>query len=119
MCEIYDHPCHVCGIMINIHLGDYSTNASEILVFCYNHIPKENVVVWDSKKEDRPVRWKGRVTLSDIYTHNRVGIRSLTMNAFLHKDVNHPNAFHCDIVEERTLNEEFTNQVIPKKIKRC
>jgi len=115
MCEIYHHPCKVCGIDIDIHLGDYETISSEIEVFCKNHIPNENIVIWDSKDENRPVRLKGRVSLSKIYTHSKVGVRPLTMNAYLHKDMNHPNASHCDIVEERTLNEEFTNQVIPRK----
>jgi len=119
MCEIYYHPCKVCGTEIDFHLGDYDTDASEVEVFCKDHIPKENVVIWDSKEKDRPVRQKGRVPLSKIYTNARVGVRPLTMNAYLHKDVNHPNACHCDIVEERTLNEEFVNHVIPKKIKRC
>jgi len=119
MCEIYDHSCKVCETEIEMHLGDYKTSASEIEVFCYNHIPKGNVVVWDSKEEDKSVRWKERVALSDIYTNKKVGVRPLTLNAYLNKDMNHPNAYHCDIIEERTLNEKFVNHVTPKKIKRC
>ena len=98
MCEIINIPCKVCKVEIEIHLGDWNTSASEIEVFCRNHIPEKNVVIWDSPKIGK---FSQKAPLGEIYTYSKVGIRSLTENAKLNKDCNHPNAGDCEIVDER------------------
>ncbi len=98
MCNIYDHPCKICKQNIEIHLGDDLTSPLEIEVFCKNHIPSNNVVIWNNiKGYDR----RGKVSLKKIYTNSKVGVRALTENAKNHKMTNHPNCHNCKIVEER------------------
>jgi hypothetical protein len=97
MCDIYMHPCKVCKEEIEMHLGDWNTSADEIEVYCKNHIPEHDVVIWDSDEIN-----KQKAPLSEIYTNGRVGVRALTENAKLNKECNHPNAFNAEIVEERT-----------------
>jgi hypothetical protein len=98
MCEIYEHPCKICGTPIEIHLGDYDTESSEIEVFCKDHIPKENVVIWETKAKGNR---RGVQSICDKNTNAKVGIRALTENAKLNKNGNHPNAHDCEIIEER------------------
>jgi len=97
MCNILIINCKICETPIEIHLGDYETSAEEIEVFCKDHIPKENVVVWKSlAKRNR----RGIQNLCDKNTHMKVGIRALTKNAKENKNSNHPNAYNIKIIEE-------------------
>ena len=89
MCEIYTAYCQVCGLPIEMHLGDWLTNQDEIEVFCKGHIPKENVVVWEAS--------------NDLIKHKKtlVGVRPLTRNAEMNHGQNHPNSCDCVIIEKR------------------
>ena len=83
MCDIYYHPCKVCGKLIEMHLGGFDTNRFEIEVYCSKHIPKEWVVVWNSKR------------------YGLVGVRPLTRNAWLNVKENYPNDWPVKIIEVR------------------
>ena len=98
MCDIQELNCKVCGNPIEIHLGDYKTSPNEIEIFCKDHIPKENVVVWKSTSMGRQ---RGVQSLCIKNTYSKVGIRALTNNAKLNKDVNYPNKIKSKIFEER------------------
>lgn len=98
MCDIYSAECSVCKKEIAMHLGDYETSQSEVVVFCNEHIPDKNVVIWKGKS-----CWYSTTLQEHLMIGNPiiVGVRSLTENARHNKDMNHPNLFRCDIVEER------------------
>ena len=97
MCHIYNAECSVCNKIIDMHLGDYLTDESEVEVFCSEHIPDTNVVVWKGKD-----CWYSKTRQEYLMCGNsiKVGVRLLTDNARKHKDMNHPNLFKCDIVED-------------------
>ena len=87
MCEIYTGKCSTCGLLIEMHLGDWLTDQSEIKIFCKGHIPKENVVVWE---------------VSNDYIKNKktlVGVRALTQNAKINFELNSPNAHEVNVIE--------------------
>ena len=87
MCEIYTEKCSTCGLPIEMHLGDWLTDQSEIEIFCKGHIPKENVVVWEA---------------SNNYIKNKktlVGVRALTQNAKINFELNSPNAHEVNVIE--------------------
>ena len=96
MCDIQPVGCKVCGTPIEIHLGNWDTSLSELEVFCKDHIPKENVVIWQSSNRRRGVQ-----SMCEKNTYFKVGIRALTNNAKLNKDANHPNTADSEIIEER------------------
>ena len=96
MCNIQILECDVCKTPIEIHLGGYDTTPDEIMVFCKDHIPKENVVVWQSKRRRRGVQ-----NLCTKNTYSRVGIRALTENARMNGKMNYPNTETCEIFKER------------------
>ena len=98
MCDIQPIGCKVCGTLIEIHLGDWDTSLSEIEVFCKDHIPKNNVVVWQSTPNGSR---RGVKSMCEKNTYSKVGIRALTDNARLNKDANHPNTTDSEIIEER------------------
>ncbi len=98
MCDIQDLYCKVCKTPIEIHLGDYETSPSEIEVFCKDHIPKENIVIWKSTSMGRR---RGVQSLRDKNTYSKVGIRALTENAKMNKDINYPNTGKSEIFEEK------------------
>lgn len=87
MCDIYDHPCKVCGLKINMHLANYATAQTEIEVFCRKHIPKNpKVKIYNiTSKLDR----------MELGT-TRVGVLALTENAENHSEGNHPNCAHFE-----------------------
>jgi hypothetical protein len=98
MCDIQIINCKICKTPIEIHLGNYDTFPNEIEVFCKDHLPKENVIIWASKSQGKR---RGVQKLCDKNTYSKVGIRALTTFAKLFKSGNHPNAFKCEIIEER------------------
>ncbi len=98
MCEIYTTECSLCKKLIEMHLGDYETKQHEVEVFCNEHIPLVNVVVWKGKDCWHSMKLHEQLMIGNPIT---VGVRSLTENARKNKDMNHPNLFSCDIVEER------------------
>jgi hypothetical protein len=73
MCDIYDAKCAVCGSLLPIHLGDWSTKRNEVECFCGSHIPSINVRIFITQNG-----WK-------------IGIRALTENAVKNKEINMPN----------------------------
>lgn len=96
MCYIYCAECKVCNKPIEMHLGDYDTDENEIEVFCSEHIPESNIVVWsDNKGMSTHGEWEIK-EFSTLY-----GVRALTDNARKNKDKNHPNISRCEISEER------------------
>ncbi len=98
MCNIQILKCCVCKTPIEIHLGGYDTSPDEIEVFCKDHIPKENVVIWQSTSKGRR---RGVQDLCIKNTYLRVGIRALTENARMNGKVNYPNTETCEIFKER------------------
>lgn len=100
MCDIYEAPCKVCGVLIEMHLEGYNTERSEIEIFCYNHIPKENVVIWKCKLNQNSRRHK-TWTMFPAHKEFLIGVRALTENAKKYKYGNSPNLAKSDIVEER------------------
>ena len=96
MCDIYDHPCKVCGLKINMHLADYNTDSEEIDVFCRKHIPKVPKI--------KIYNITSRLDRMEFGT-TRVGVLPLTENAEKNADGNHPNCAHFE-------------EVIPKKKKK-
>lgn len=87
MCEIYTGKCSICGLSIEMHLGDWLTDQSEVEIFCKGHIPKENVVIWEAS--------------NGFIKHKKtlVGVRALTKNAEINFELNSPNAHDVDIIE--------------------
>lgn len=98
MCDIYFAPCKVCGRIIPMHLGDYETERNEVDVFCSEHIPLNDVTVWNCKE-----LWFSEKKLEYFICGNpiRIGIRYLTGNAVDNKDMNNPNYGEAEIIEER------------------
>ena len=97
MCEIYYDECTVCKKLIEIHLGDYETGRLEIDVFCNEHIPSNNVVIWQGKDYWYSTNLQEHLMVGNPIT---VGVHALTKNARKNKDMNSPN-LNCDIIEER------------------
>lgn len=100
MCDIYEAPCKECGALIEIHLEGYNTARNEVAVFCYNHIPQENVVVWKCKR-NKDSRSKKAWVMFPAKKEFLIGVRALTENAKEHRSGNSPNLAKSDIVEMR------------------
>lgn len=98
MCHIYHAECKICSKIIEMHLGDYLTNESEVEVFCNHHLPEVDVVIWKGKDDWYSTSKEEYIVIGNPIT---VGVRSLTENARVNKDINHPNLVRCDIIEER------------------
>ncbi len=96
MCEIYTAKCSKCNKKIEMHLGDYETNQSEVEVFCNEHIPSNDVVIWQGKKSWYSTTLQDHLMIGNPIT---VGVRALTENARRNKDMNSPN-ISCDIIKE-------------------
>lgn len=97
MCNIYNAECSTCKKVIEMHLGDYQTKPSEVEVFCNEHIPEKDIVIWQGKDYWYSVTRQDHLICGNPIT---VGVRSLTENAGDNKKMNHPN-LECDIIEER------------------
>jgi hypothetical protein len=107
MCDIFNAKCKVCGKKISIHLGDYLTGRNEIEVFCPDHLPKENVVLFHfenrgkaEKRLKKEKKYLDKFLLAEAKSNIRefagraVGIRPLTENARKYtadENYNHPN----------------------------
>lgn len=100
MCDIYEAPCKECGALIEMHLEGYTTAHNELDVFCYNHIPKEKVVIWKCRL-NQSSRQRKAWAMFPAHKEFRIGVRALTDNAKEHKHGNSPNLAKSDIVEER------------------
>lgn len=93
MCDVYQHKCKECDTMLDIHLGNFSTEREEIEVFCQNHLPEEDVRIFTVTTPDQRDE--------NIYSGWKMGIRSLTDNARANKNINHPNIFSDWKIEDR------------------
>ena len=52
MCDIAEIPCEHCGRKLPVHIGDYCTPASNIMVRCGVHPPKSDSVSQWAKFSD-------------------------------------------------------------------
>lgn len=79
MCECYKTNCCKCKKEIEMHLGDYETRRSELVLFCSDCFPEElsNGIVWSYADKE--------INMDYVF------IKWLTTNAQTYADANHPN----------------------------
>ena len=84
MCDCYTDYCRVCKEPIAMHLADFSTDQSEVEVFCGMHIPpdRSDGVVW---------------MYGDNRCDKRMFVRWLTLNARTYAGGNHPNYLEVEM----------------------
>lgn len=82
MCDCYFEPCKSCGKPINMHLGDYETHRSEIVVYCNDCLC--HGIPYSTRKYFAFCVWKAK-------EHGRIAVVSLTKHAWKYRDLNYPN----------------------------
>jgi hypothetical protein len=94
MCDIYTAYCKECGEKISpqIHLNSYFTERNEINVYCERHTPDKNVVIYS--KNDITLKNQSRIPRK-----YKIGIESLTPNAYENRFGNHPNDIDYHVKE--------------------
>lgn len=48
MCDCYYHKCEKCDTWLGVHITDFCLRRDEIKIYCNDHIPKDNVVIFES-----------------------------------------------------------------------
>ena len=93
MCDIYAHPCGVCGQAIEMHLADFNTGADEIVVYhsaCFNRLKVKpefkSYAVWQYQT--------GK-------SRQKVVVCALTDNAHDNRDGNHPNEWPLKLIKTK------------------
>ena len=100
MCDIYTVKCKKCGKLMEMHLDGHQTEHNEIEVFCWEHIPNENIRIYECKRPNIMGCRKTWLMFPTKVTF-LVGVRNLTENAIKHKEGNHPNLHVCELKEEK------------------
>ena len=52
MCDCYFHKCSICGEGIPVHIKDFDYPRTDVEVFCEQHIPEENVTIFENLGDD-------------------------------------------------------------------
>jgi hypothetical protein len=83
MCDCYEQPCHICGTEIPLHLSDYDTARSEILVYC-KKCSVSTIFNLQGINNNRCLVWKAK-------GYGKILIAYLTDNAWKNRMGNCPN----------------------------
>jgi hypothetical protein len=83
MCDCYSEPCKICGKFIEIHLGDYDTARSEIVIYCKD-CSLSSIFGLQRINLDRSLVWKTK-------EYGIILIAYLTDNAWNKRNGNSPN----------------------------
>jgi hypothetical protein len=93
MCDCYEEPCKICGKMIPTHLGDFSTDRSELFILCENCMTKELFGATYYVFKYPAVLWLGKDWSNEIdsYKEEYYLFVYLTKNSWKNWGMNHPN----------------------------